>query len=90
MTHHSAKQDDSDCAGDHNRIAVQLSVSRSCELQLQEEELNLDNKLGDPSRGSGCKVGQDKEHKPCCKQEQWTRRLSSVQPTILQSIEGFS
>jgi hypothetical protein len=44
MTHHGAKQDDSDCAGDHYRIAVQLSVSRSCELQFQEEELNLEKK----------------------------------------------
>jgi len=60
MTHHSAKQDDSDCAGDHYRIAVQLSVSRSCELQLQEEELNLEKKLADPSRGNGREVGQGK------------------------------
>ena len=44
MTHHGAKQDDSVCAGDHYRIAVKLSVSRSCELQFQEEELNLEKK----------------------------------------------
>lgn len=37
MTHHSAKKNDSDGAGDHYCIAVQLSMARSCKLQLQRD-----------------------------------------------------
>lgn len=39
MAHHSAKQNNSDCAGYHYRIAMKLCVSRPCELQLQQEKL---------------------------------------------------
>ena len=37
-----------------------------------------------------CEVGQGKENKPCSKQEQWTRPLSSVRPTILRSVKKLN
>jgi hypothetical protein len=63
-------------------------VSRSCELQFQEEELNLEKKK--KLKRELVWSWQGKENKPCCKQEQWTRHLSSTRPTILRSVKKFS